>query len=468
MSARRSSLDSERSRGFLRWPTRPQLIALVSSVLVVCLWATSTLDWLVCRRIESLVTARQYEQAESMIAWLRWVGCTRGELLFWEGRLLRKQTRGVESLRQLIAARAAGYDKDRVRRELILLHAQAGNLSPIRREFEVMLADPGPDAAEICEAFVNGALIDGQTELALAILPAWQLQIPADPQPYYARGRVLEHKLDATAAEREYRSAVERDSEHWPARYALGRLLLSQKKAAEALVQSQAACRMRDNAAPRLQVAKCLRALGKNNEAKTILHDLLKSQSEARSKSFIRVGEPESGLPVEMELGLMEVSLQNWEAALPWLERVLLDDPQLIEVRYALATTLRSLGRLDVAQREFERIRLAREAIAEADRLVDEIARRSDLCVAERCRIGELYLKNESRRRGEFWLRDALNRDPNYVPAHRLLAEYYQELARSHPNYADLAERHRRAAGPAVVPSREATPLDSTTERGNP
>jgi len=463
MSSRSSSFAPEQVRGFRRWAFRLRLVVVVCFFGLASLWPLGTLDWVLCRRIESLVAARHYEEAEPLITWLRWSGSTRAELSFWEGRLLRKQSRSEEALKCLETARTAGYDKERVRRELILLHAQSGNLSPVRREFEAMLASPGPDASEICEAFVNGALIDGQTELALAIIPPWQLELPADPQPYYARGRVFEHRFDTASAEREYRSAIERDRSHWPARFALGRLLLSQKKATDALVQFQAVSWMRDNAAPRLQVAKCLRALGKADEARTILHGLLKYSADATAKSFKRVDEPYWGLPVELELGLMESSLQNWTEALPWLERVLEEDPNQLEVRYALAGTLRSLGRLDEAQREFAAVQRARTAIAEADRLVDELDRKPGPCVAERCRIGELFLKNESRLRGEFWLRDALNHDPNYAPAHRLLAEHYQQLAKRNPAYADVAERHRRAAADSVPQPSTAPPSD--TER---
>lgn len=462
----RSSRVAEQPPSAPRRRSKLRLIALACSVLLVSLWAFGALDWLVCRRIESLIDARRYESAESLISWLRSSGSTRAELSFWEGRLRRKQTRGAESVKHLTVARAAGYDAERVRRELILLHAQAGNLSPVRADLELMLTDQRQDAAETCEAFVNGALIDGQTELALAILPVWQQEFPTDPRPYYARGRLFEHKLDTAAAEREYRSAVQRDGKHWPSRYALGRLLLAQKKASEAIVQFQAASRMRDNAAPRLQVARCLRALGKSEEARAILLELLKLSSDDLAKSFVRVAEPEPGLPVELELGLLESSLQNWSEALPWLERVLKDDPQLLEARYSLAVTLRSLGRLDEAQREFAEVQRMREAIAEADRLVDQVVRQTGPCVAERCRIGELFLKNENRRRGEFWLRDALHRDPGYVPAHRLLAEYYQELATRDPAYAELAERHRRAA--AVASVRDAPATSPTTEPGHP
>jgi len=157
MSSRSSSFAPEQVRGFRRWAFRLRLVVVVCFFGLASLWPLGTLDWVLCRRIESLVAARHYEEAEPLITWLRWSGSTRAELSFWEGRLLRKQSRSEEALKCLETARTAGYDKERVRRELILLHAQAGNLSPVRREFEAMLASPGPDASEICEAFVNGA-----------------------------------------------------------------------------------------------------------------------------------------------------------------------------------------------------------------------------------------------------------------------------------------------------------------------
>ena len=261
--------------------------------------------------------------------------------------------------------------------------------------------------------------------------------------------------------------AVEGDGHHWSPRYSLGRLLLSQTKASDALVQFEAATRMRDNAAPRLQVAKSLRALGQNESAWVILNDLLTYPPNKFSKSFVRVGEPESRLPVELQLGLLESSLQNWSDALPWLQMVLKDDPQLLEARYSLAISLRSLGRHDDAQREFQQVARAREVIAEADRLVDEVIGRSEPCVAERCRIGELFLTYESRQRGEFWLRETLRRDPDYAPAHRLLAGYYAELAQKDPSYLEQAERHRRAA--AVAPESDSpTATGFVPEGSNP
>lgn len=450
--------DSRHTPHFIRWRRPLSPLSIVSLAAVLFLWGGGFHEWIAFRRVESLIAARRYDSAGSLIFWIQWTGLSEGELSFWKGRLLRKQIRGIESLECLTAARKGGFDSDRVHRELILLHAQGGNLSPILSELERMLSKPGRDAGEICEAFVNGALVDGRTEVALTIIPVWQQEFPNDPQPHYMLGRLYEHKLDTSAAENEYRLALQRDSRHWPSRYGLGRLLLAQRKASEAMVQFRSASRMRDNAAPRLQVARCLRALGRIDEARSILLELSSHSSDDLANSFVHVGEQASGLPVEMELGLLESSVQNWSAALPWLESVVKHDPQALDARYSLAVTLRSLGRHEEAKREFAEVKRVREAIAEADRLVDYVAHNKEHCVAERCRIGELFLKNEDRRRGEFWLRDALNRDPNFVPAHQLLAEYYEDLARHNPVYAESASRHRLAAAKPHEKRRDSLP----------
>jgi Tfp pilus assembly protein PilF len=207
---------------------------------------------------------------------------------------------------------------------------------------------------------------------------------------------------------------------------------------------------MRDNAAPRYQQAKCLRTLSRADEAHAILSALVALPADAVRRSFARVGEPERGLPITLELGSLELERQHPEAALSWLEKVLEVEPRNLEARTGRAAALRSLGRTDEAERDLAIIRETRTAMNEADRLVDLVNREShDPHVAERYRIGELFLRHENARKGEFWLLDALRHDPDYAPAHALLAEYYRELARTEPAYAALADEHQQAAGSA-------------------
>ena len=76
--------------------------------------------------------------------------------------------------------------------------------------------------------------------------------------------------------------------------------------------------------------------------------------------------------------------------------------------------------------------------------------RRFQLTSGSRCRAGSKPLAHTH---------IADRRDPDYAPAHRLLAGYYAELAQKDPSYLEQAERHRRAA--AVAPE-----SDSPTATG--
>jgi len=399
-------------------------------------------------RVAHQLKQRDYEAAGDTLDWVRNLRCANAETAFWDARLKRKLLRITEVPPLLSEAAQRGFDRERLRREALLLQAQTGRITPIIRELDELVSDPRDDGSEICEAYVNGALIAGETQLALTILPVWKAEFPRDPHPHYAHGRWLEYQSKFDDAEGELRAAVELDSRHWPAQYALGRLLLERSRIEEALTHFDAAVPMRDNAAPLFQRAKCLRALSRLDEAHAILKDLVARPADDVRRSFTRVGEPQRGLPIQQELGTLESALRNDAEALRWLDMVLADDPKNLDARYARAMALRGLGRTDEADREFADVKRIRALLSEVDKLADEVQKHpGEPMVAERCRIGELFIQNENGRRGEFWLRDALNHDPHYAPAHALLADYYAALAKRDPAYAPLAEEHRNAAG---------------------
>ena len=204
---------------------------------------------------------------------------------------------------------------------------------------------------------------------------------------------------------------------------------------------------MRANAAPMFQRAKCCRSLGRLTEAHQILLELSKRDKSAVQESFALVCEPERGLPIEYELGTLEAALGNHEAARGWLETVLKADPNHLDARYARALSLRELDRTSEAELELAEVHRIRTLLQEIDRLVDDINRSPDEPHLEaRCRIGELFIRYENARHGEFWVQEALNRDPTYRPAHAILADYYDSLKSRQPEYSVLAENHRKAA----------------------
>ena len=428
---------------WLQWKWIPVYILLLIPILWISGGLSSILNW----RIRQAMAAREFDVAESLIEWTSQLYCSNGETAFWNARLHRKRldVEAVPAMLQLAFDR--GFDKDRIARESVLLQVQTGEIDEVSREIEAMIADPGEDGAEICEAYTNGALINGETSLALTTIQIWKDEFPTDAQPYYALARVLEHQRREKEAREQLEFAVQKCSRHWPSRYALARLLIDANRATEAMTLIEPARVMRHNGAMLYLLARCQRTTGSASEAAALLRQVLDTGTDEISLAFRCVGEAGDSTVVKLELASVEAGEQNYDTAVALLDEVLTDDPQNLDARYLRGTSLRSLKKFEAATSDLQQVEQIREMLKEVDQLVDQVEQNpSEPQLEKRFRIGEIYIKYESGRRGEFWLRDVLNRNPAYLPAHALLAEYYEKLAQKRSAYAVLAEKHRRAA----------------------
>ena len=432
------------------WLWLPSTICIAAVVF----WAVGGAGHSIDGMISSAILRRDYEAAEVWLNRSESLGCSTPETLLLKGRLFRKQLKISKVLDLLVAAVNAGMDRSRVRREFVLLEAQTGRIRQVAAELNTMLQDGGDDGAEICEAYVNGAMMIGATEVALTILPVWKQEFPLDPQPHYALARILDYQQKVAEAIEELETANAKDARHWPSRYSLARILFGENRIEEALIQLDIAVQMRANAAPQLLRAKCLRALGELGKAHSVLAPLAQLEPELIQSSFSMVGEPQQGLPIEFELGTLEAALGNHREARRLLEIVLDADPNHLDARYARALSLRELGESPLAETELAEVHRIRTLLTEIDRMVDEINRTpNEPHLEARCRIGELFVKYENARHGVFWLQEALNKDPNYRPAHELLADYYDTRKIREPEYSVLADEHRRAAEGVASPT---------------
>ncbi|MCX7401125.1 MAG: tetratricopeptide repeat protein [Planctomycetales bacterium] len=439
-----------------RWARRRIWIWWIAVICtgIFVFWAGGGVGRTLDAAIANSISRRDYEQAEGWLRFCENLGCSTPETLLLKARLFRKQLKISEVPELLVAADAAGVNRARIRIEYLLLEAQTGRIRHVAEQLNALLQQGGEDGAEICEAYVNGAMMIGATEVAMTILPVWKQEYPQDPQPYYAMARILEYQQNIPDAIRELETANSKDSRHWPSRYALARILYGENRIEEAQQQLEIATQMQSNAAPLLLKAKCLRALGQLQEAHSALAPFATLDRNTVLESFSIVGEPERGYPIEYELGTLEAALGNHAEARRLLEKVLQNDPNHLDARYARALSLRDLGESKLAETELAEVHRIRTVLTEIDRLVDDINKSpAEPHLEARCRIGELFLKYENARRGVFWLQEALNKDPSYRPAHKLLADYYDSLKVREPEYAALADRHRKAAdGPAELP----------------
>jgi len=437
----------------LRWFC---VVFAVIAAVVAGLWISGIATALLNDAAAAAMSRRDYEAAE---AWLHTIAKLRAgnaETVFLSARLARKELQLPQVPEYLKHYMQLGGSPEIARREYLLLEAQSGRLQSVQEELHQLLMQESPDGAEICEAYVNGAVMTGAVDLALTIIPVWKQSWPTDPQPCYALARILEYQQNTAGALAELDAAIQHSPRHWPSLYARSRLLAGVGRQEEALRDAEAATRMHANAAALLQQARCLQNLGRPAEARSLLQQILNAPPEAIRHSFNLVCEPERGLPVQTELGLAEAALGNAATAVNWFDQVLSHDPNQLNVRYQRALCLRELGRDAEAATELAHVQQIRETLREIDGLADVINDHPDEArVAERCRIGELFLLYDDARRGEFWLRDALNHQPDYAPAHQLLADYYARLAAKQPEYSLLADRHRQALAEIQVQSKD-------------
>jgi tetratricopeptide (TPR) repeat protein len=342
----------------------------------------------------------------------------------------------------LASAKHWGADPRALRREQLLALAQSGQLDDIESELVQLLAEAGKDGAEISDAYSNGLAMIARFDDALTVLDAWRRDFPDDPRPEHRIGRIQEHQQLYTEAEASYRRAVARDAGYFSARYSLGRVLLHQRRAEEAVVQFRACLSMPHPEAAAVELAVAHKAQGQADEARPLLRQVLAAPPAQLEASYRAVEEQPEGFKAAAEYGKLEADAGNFAEAEPWLVAALKANPQDLMSRYSLAVTLRGLGKKQEADEQFAKVGAAREAMGAAGSLNARI-KRDPQDLEARCLLGKLILTHESERTGLYWIRSVLSYDPEYGPAHEILADYYGARSRQEPSFAGLAAYHR-------------------------
>ncbi|GIX05300.1 MAG: hypothetical protein KatS3mg114_1169 [Planctomycetaceae bacterium] len=399
-------------------------------------------------RMLAAYRARHYEAAEQWLErWQSWVRSP--EIAYWRARLHRKLFRADLALEWLNKAEGQGLDADRLRREYLLLQAEVGRLEGIFSQLQEWLLHPDDDGAELCEAFARGLIIREQISQAEQVIRAWRLEYPRDPQAYLVWGRYLESERRIQQAEREYQSALDIDPRYAPAWYARARVARNRGDYELAAKHyEQAAAVLQARAAADIGKAHCLYELGQAEQALHLLRQVIELPADRIERSFALVQDPDPTLPAQRLLARIEVALGYYAEALPWLEQALAREPRDQSLRYLRVQCWQALGKNELAQQELAELAQGKTALAEADRLVDEIKQQPhEPQVDKRYRVGEIYWLHDSSRKAEYWLRSVLAYDPTHRQAHRLLADYHSLRAQYEPWAADTAAYHRRMAG---------------------
>jgi len=194
-------------------------------------WWTSMVAAAVARQA---LSRRDYETAWNWAQHATHLAHPDAETEFLLARIERKRGHLDEVGRHLQIAAALGCDRERLNREELLTQAQTGALDGILTNLDRMLIDHSDDGAEICEAYANGLLVNGQIDEARLVIQQWRVAFPSDPQTDNLLGRLAEFYQKPAEAEEHYRHALAKNPRHFSAAYGLGRTLMELNRCQEA------------------------------------------------------------------------------------------------------------------------------------------------------------------------------------------------------------------------------------------
>lgn len=376
---------------------------------------------------------------QAALDWLKWsatVDRLDPEAEFLRARACRKLGEFNLVREHLAHAFKLGYPVKTLEREQVLAFAQAGQMNEAQPHLAGLLTDPQGDAQEICEAFVNGLVLNRRYAEATQMLNSWSADFPSSAQPLYIRGHLQFRMQRYKLAEADFRKALDLDPNHDAAAFELADVLEEQNEPAAALSYYLKAIKsQRFEMQSGVRQSRCLKVLGRIDEARAVIMKVIEKY-------------PDEPHP-HQSLGQIELEAGNYQAALEQLDIAAVKLGYDQELRNARGTALRGLKRLDEARREFAYVNEASRAVSRANDLQDNVeVDPSDY--KSRYEIGLIYLKYSDPHEGLIWLQSVFNYQPHHRGAHQALADYYHSREAENPKFRELAAMHRKEADAAA------------------
>jgi tetratricopeptide (TPR) repeat protein len=287
-----------------------------------------------------------------------------------------------------------------------------------------------PDTPLILEALTRGYLRQYRLGEARLCLDRWLELYPDHPQALCLEGLFyLDYQHTRSAAQANYRRAVEVDPDHEEARLGLAVTLMDGKEYTEA-VQHLEHLRQRqpDNLSIPVGLGECRHGLGDQEEAMRLADGVL-----AQNPEFV---------PALSLRGRATLRHGGSAEAETWLRQALRGNPADHRARYSLILCLNQNGKEEEAQQQQGQLEQLEEDLVRFDMIVTKEMLQRPRDPALHCELGQLLLRGSQREEGLRWLQSALRLDPQYAPARQAL-EDYQRKAKAESQQADTGQSPR-------------------------
>lgn len=380
------------------------------------------------RRAKADLAAYDFPAAEDHLRMVLDRRSDHPEAAFLLAQVYRRTERYAESRKQLAVAKRLGWVPEYIELEELLLALLVGGPSG-RAEATVRLYIDAahPEDRLLMEALTRAYLDAHFWNEAKAVLDRWAERYPDDWYPRFQRGMVREAIFDPEGALADYRFVYDRNPTHPTVRRMIAGMLIAGRKnldEAEQLATEQVRLHP-DDAEAGVRLAEAMDALGRSAEALPVVERALAAQPELAR-----------GLILKARL----LCSRNPQAALEAAQRAEATQPESPQVALLLGQIAGDLGRAEDARRWLDRHKLLEAEEKRRDDLVVKI-RSSPHDPGVRYEIGRSMMAVGRDRDAVGWFLGALREDPNHVPSHEALADYYEGKGFN----PQLAAQHRYA-----------------------
>ncbi|GIW90671.1 MAG: hypothetical protein KatS3mg109_1103 [Pirellulaceae bacterium] len=377
---------------------------------------------------------RDYSSAQNLLNRAERWQPRNGPVAFYQARIYRRLGRESEFARYLEEAERRGFSAEQAQQEWQLWNAQQGQLALVEPYIGKLLARPGYELPDVCEAFARGFLMTFRLADARRMFETWEQAWPSDPLLYVLRARLWGHYQRWEEARRD----LERASSLWGSRPEVDVPL------AEVLIELDQWQAAQERLKPWVNTPSWRPRVLRDLVRTSLMLDDQQGLAEWYEE-WQRGGEPRGDdarlaawalwrLGKDQEARrLLEQFLEKWPGDVPGSELLLQID--------ASASDTPQRQRLENV------IERGKELVGQLPGM-QQVAFEQPRNDALRFEIGQILVDRQSREDGLGWLEATVLINPHHRPAREKLIETYRKLEKRHEakRHQELLEAAARGA----------------------